>query len=306
MASVTARAPAKVNLALSVGAPGDDGYHALATVFHAVSLVDEVVATTTEAGSGPTVDVEGDGAADVPDGADNLAVRAALLLAQRAGVDPDVHLLIRKSIPVAAGMAGGSADAAASLVACDALWSAGLERAELDDLAQQLGSDVPFALLGGTAVGVGRGERLTPALARGRFEWVFAVADQGLATPSVYAELDRLREGRVLAEPRVEDAVMSALRSGRPTALGEALCNDLQPAAVSLRPDLMRVLEAGEEYGALGSVVSGSGPTVALLARDAEHAIDLAVALTASGVCRTVKRAHGPVPGARLVDGARP
>jgi 4-diphosphocytidyl-2-C-methyl-D-erythritol kinase len=305
MPSVTARAPAKVNLALAVGAPGPDGYHALATVFHAVSLVDDVVATATDAGSGPAVDVEGDGAGDVPDGTDNLAVRAAVAVAERCGVDPDVHLLIRKSIPVAAGLAGGSADAAAALVACDALWSGGLERDELAELALSLGSDVPFALLGGTAVGVGRGERLTPALARGRFEWVFAVADEGLATPTVYAELDRIRRGRVLPEPRVDDAVMSALRSGRPAALGEALCNDLQAAAVSLRPGLMRVLEAAEEYGALGSVVSGSGPTIALLARDAEHAIDLAVSLTASGVCRTVKRAHGPVPGARLVDGGR-
>jgi 4-diphosphocytidyl-2-C-methyl-D-erythritol kinase len=224
-------------------------------------------------------------------------------VAQRVAVAPEVHLLIRKAIPVAAGLAGGSADAAAALVACDALWNAGLDRAELAELGAGLGSDVPFALLGGTAVGLGRGERLTPALARGRFEWVFAVADEGLATTDVYAELDRIRKDRVMAEPRVDDAVMSALRSGRPAALGEALCNDLQPAAVSLRPGLMRVLEAGEEYGALGSVVSGSGPTVALLARDAEHAIDLAVALTASGVCRTVKRAYGPVPGARLVDG---
>jgi 4-diphosphocytidyl-2-C-methyl-D-erythritol kinase len=302
MPSVTSRAPAKVNLALSVGAPDEEGFHVLATIFHAVSLVDEVVATAMTAGTGPRIDVEGEGAAELPDGDDNLAVRAARAVAERAGIAPDVHLLIRKAIPVAAGLAGGSADAAAALVACDALWSAGLDRTELAELAAQLGSDVPFALLGGTAVGLGRGERLTPALARGRFEWVFAVADEGLATPSVYAELDRLREERVLAEPRVNDAVMSALRSGRAAALGEALCNDLQPAALSLRPAIMRVLEAAEEYGALGSVVCGSGPTVALLARDAEHAIDLAVSLTASDVCRTVKRAHGPVPGARILD----
>ena len=302
MPSVTSRAPAKVNLALAVGAPDEDGVHVLATIFHAVSLVDEVVATAMAAGTGPRIDVEGEGAAELPDGDDNLAVRAARAVAERAGIAPDVHLLIRKAIPVAAGLAGGSADAAAALVACDTLWSAGLDRTELAELAAQLGSDVPFALLGGTAVGLGRGERLTPALARGRFEWVFAVADEGLATPSVYAELDRLREERVLAEPRVNDAVMSALRSGRAAALGEALCNDLQPAALSLRPNIMRVLEAAEEYGALGSVVCGSGPTVALLARDAEHAIDLAVSLTASDVCRTVKRAHGPVPGARVLD----
>jgi 4-diphosphocytidyl-2-C-methyl-D-erythritol kinase len=201
-------------------------------------------------------------------------------------------------------MAGGSADAAGALLACDALWGTGLDRAGLHELAAGLGSDVPFALIGGTAIGLGRGERLTPALARGTFQWVFAVAEGGLSTPAVYAECDRLREGRVLPEPRVSDALMSALRSGDAAALGQAMTNDLQPAACSLSPGLQRTLDVGAESGALGSLVSGSGPTCAFLARDQEHALDLAIALSAGGVCRAIKRAHGPVPGARVVESA--
>jgi 4-diphosphocytidyl-2-C-methyl-D-erythritol kinase len=300
MSPVSAVAPAKLNLALAVGTPRSDGFHDVATVYHAVSLYDEVVAS---AGEGLTVTIEGakgvpvDG---VPLDRSNLAAQAARLLAHETGQDPDVHLHIRKGIPVAGGMAGGSADAAAALVACDALWGTALPRAELLALAGRLGSDVPFAIVGGTALGVGRGEQLTPALARGRFEWVFAVADGGLSTPQVYAETDRLREGRVLPEPRVPDEMMAALRSGDAIALGEAMANDLQPAAVSLRPSLMRTLEVGDDVEALGSIVSGSGPTVAFLARDKEHSLDIAVALSASGTCRSVKRAHGPVSGARL------
>jgi 4-diphosphocytidyl-2-C-methyl-D-erythritol kinase len=301
--AVTVRVPAKVNLQLAVGARRSDGFHDLATVFHAVSLYDEV--TASPAGDrGLRVSVEGEHAADVPLGEENLAARAARLLAERAGVQPAVHLHVRKGIPVSGGMAGGSADAAAALVACDVLWGTGLDRGGLRELAAQLGSDVPFALVGGTAIGLGRGDRLMPALARGHFEWVFAVADGGLSTPAVYAECDRLRAGRVLPEPRVSENLMAALRAGDPVALGRALRNDLQPAACNLRPQLRMTLEVAQEYRALGSIVSGSGPTVALLARDAEHALDLAVALTASGACRTVKRAHGPVHGARVIDPA--
>ena len=223
----------------------------------------------------------------------------------RAGVAEGVHLHIHKGIPVAGGMAGGSADAAATLLACDALWGAGLSREELGELAAELGSDVPFALFGGTAIGTGRGERLTPALARGEHQWVVGLSDFGLSTPTVYAELDRLREGRILPEPHVPDRLMKALRSGDSEALGKAMANDLQPAACSLAPNLTAALAVGRDYGALGGVVSGSGPSVALLARDVEHALDLAVALTASGAVREVRRAHGPVPGARIVEPVR-
>ena len=299
MIPVTVRVPAKVNLQLAVGAPRHDGYHEVASVYQAVGLFDEVTALP---GDGLTVSVEGDEADGVPVDETNLAMRAARLLAEHAGVEPRAHLHIHKAIPVAGGMAGGSADAAGALVALAQLWQVGLERAELQGMAAQLGSDVPFALMGHTAIGLGRGERLTPALARGRFHWVFAIADGGLATPAVYAELDRLRGDAVQVEPRVPDSLMTALRSGDPRELGRALGNDLQRAAVSLRPQLTMTLDVGEEYGALGALVSGSGPTCAFLARDEDHAVDLTVALAGSGTCRTVRHAVGPVSGARVVD----
>lgn len=302
MSPVTARAAAKINLVLAVGAPRADGYHELATVFHAVSLYDEVTASDGDRLRVTVATDEGVDASTVPTNRSNLAAQAAIALAKHLRRRADVHLHIRKAIPVAGGMAGGSADAAAALVACDALWHGGLSRSELGEVARHLGSDVSFSLLGGTAVGRGRGEDLTPALARGRFEWVLAVAEEGLSTPEVYAECDRLRRDRVLPEPAIGDDVMAALRAGSPVALGRALHNDLQPAACNLRPELERALEVGEEYGALGSIVSGSGPTVAFLASDVEHALDLAAAVSASGVCSYVERAHGPVVGARVVE----
>lgn len=221
-----------------------------------------------------------------------------------AGVGP-VHIHIAKEIPVAAGMAGGSADAAAALVACDALWRLGTDRGVLDELAAQLGSDVNFALTGGTAIGSGRGERVAPVLGRGRYHWVLVVSDQGLSTPSVFAECDRLRAQRGesdIPDPEPSPTMMAALRSGDPRQLGEALRNDLQEAALSLRPDLQEVLDAGLEYGALGGLVSGSGPTLAFLVDGTEGALDLAVALTASGVATDVKRAIGPAHGAHVLS----
>jgi len=297
---VTARAPAKINLELAVGAPRPDGFHELATVFHAVSLYDDVTAVPADL---VTVTVEGPQADLVPLDATNLAVRAALLLSRRAGIDEGVHLHIRKGVPVAGGMAGGSADAAAALVACDALWHTGLSRDELAGLAAELGSDVPFSLHGGTAIGTGRGENLTPALAQGLYHWVVALSDGQLSTPAVYAETDRLRAGHVLPQPRVSDALMQALRAGDADALGAALSNDLQPAALSLAPKLERTLAVGADAGALGGLVSGSGPTVAFLVSGPESAMDVSVALTASGVAADVRRAHGPVPGARIIEG---
>ncbi|MDQ1286534.1 MAG: 4-(cytidine 5-diphospho)-2-C-methyl-D-erythritol kinase [Actinomycetota bacterium] len=298
---VTVRVPAKINLELSVGGPRPDGFHELATVFHAVSLFDEVTAFPSDQVG---VSVAGPQADLVPDDASNLAVRAALLLARHTGVTDGVHLHIRKGIPVAGGMAGGSADAAGALLACDALWRTGLSRDDLRVLAADLGSDVPFGLLGGTAIGTGRGERLTPALARGSFHWVVALSAGGLATPAVYREIDRLRAGRVLPEPRVSDRLMQALRSGDARALGAALSNDLQPAALSLDPHLDRTLAVGLDSGALGGLVSGSGPTVVFLVEGQEQALDLSVALAATGVAADVRRAHGPVPGAKVVDGS--
>ncbi|MCW2946639.1 MAG: 4-diphosphocytidyl-2C-methyl-D-erythritolkinase [Actinoallomurus sp.] len=295
---MTVRVPAKVNLQLSVGPVRDDGYHDLVNVFHAVSLFDEV--TAEPAGD---LRISVDGPDGVPTGPDNLAARAATLLARHIGVEPNVALHIRKDIPVAGGMAGGSADAAAALLACDALWDARLDRGALLELAAQLGSDVPFALLGGTAVGLGRGERLTAVEVTGEFHWVFGYADGGLSTPAVYAECDRLRAAgeEPIAWPLVSDDLMTALKTGDAGALGRALRNDLQPAALSLRPSLGDALAAGCDLGALGSIVSGSGPTCAFLAESAGHAADLTGALTGTGRFAVVRSAHGPVPGATVI-----
>ncbi len=300
---VSVRAPAKLNLQLSVGAPGPDGYHELATVFHAVGLYDEL--TATEHADGIRVTVEGTQAGLVPTDGSNLAVRAARLLAARTGVAAAVDLRIRKEIPVAGGMAGGSADAAAALVACDLLWRTGLSREDLHELSADLGADVPFALMGGTAIGTGRGDVLTPALARGELHWVLAVSSEQLSTPAVYAECDRLRGRRAVIEPRVSDRMMQGLRRGDAALIGAELVNDLQPAALSLCPSLIETLAVGDDYGALGSVVSGSGPTVAFLVSDAERALDLAVALTASGTCEQVLRVSGPAHGVRSLDPPR-
>lgn len=298
-ASVTVRVPAKVNLQLSVGPLRADGFHELVTVFAAVNLCDEVVVRESTK-PGVHLTLSGEGAEGLPTGPDNLAHRAALDIAARLEVDPAIEIHIHKAIPVAGGMAGGSADAAATLVACDALWRGGLRREELAELAATLGSDVPFSLHGGIAIGTGRGEQLTPVLSRGTFSWVFALAESGLSTPAVYGECDRLRQGRTVKDPYVSDLLLQALAAGDPVLLGKALHNDLQAAALSLRPALGQLLAAGDDFGALGGIVSGSGPTCAFLARDEEHALDLAVALTSTGLCRSVRRAQGPVPGARV------
>ena len=291
------RAPAKLNLHLAVGQRRPDGYHDLTTVFHAVGLFDEVVLTRS---TSPAVSVAG--ADGVPTDETNLAVRAVRLLAERTDHDPSLSVHLDKGIPVAGGCAGGSADAAAALIGADAMWGTGLSRDELTALAAELGSDVPFALHGGTALGTGRGERLTPVLERGSFAWVLALSEAGLSTPAVYAECDRQRESGPVGVAPDATALLSALRVGDPVALGRALTNDLQPAALALAPRLRAVLDAGRELGALGAVVSGSGPTVALLARDDAAAATLTAALTARGVCDAVRRADGPVGGARVID----
>lgn len=300
--SVKVRVPAKVNLQLSVGPVRVDGYHEVVSVFHAVNIFDEVTACDGVPGAGIVLRVDGEGAEKLPANEDNLAWQAAKVLADYADVALDVELHVNKSIPIAGGMAGGSADAAATLLACDALWRIGLGREELDILAGRLGADVTFALHGGTAIGTGKGENITPALISGQFHWVFATSDNGLSTPAVYAECDRLREGRDIGLPEVCEKLMAGLRRGDPAAVGAALCNDLQSAAISLRPSLELVLETGLSYGALGGIVSGSGPTCAFLARDYEHSLDIAAALSASGLCDSVRHASGPVHGARVVE----
>jgi 4-diphosphocytidyl-2-C-methyl-D-erythritol kinase len=305
-AAITARVPAKINLQLAVGPARADGYHSLVTVFHAVSLFDEVTVLPADETS---LSVSGEDAAAVPADQSNLAWQAALALAKAAELrDPGVEIRIRKRIPAAAGLAGGSGDAAATLVACNELWRTGLSAAELAEIGAGLGSDVPFSLIGGTAVGRGRGEQLTPALAAGTYHWALAFGSEGLSTPQVYATCDRLRAARAASghqpapgEPKLSHPLMTALRSGDPARVGPLLSNDLQPAALSLRPGLRRTLTAGREHGALGAIVSGSGPTCAFLAKSAAHARDIAVGLTGAGVCRAVARASGPAPGASVV-----
>nr|WSX51503.1 4-(cytidine 5'-diphospho)-2-C-methyl-D-erythritol kinase [Streptomyces sp. NBC_00974] len=298
--SVTVRVPAKVNVQLGVGAARPDGFHDLASVFLAVSLYDEV--TATPSGS-LTVTCEGRGADQVPLDRTNLAARAAQMLADRAGLTPAVHLHIAKNIPVAGGMAGGSADGAAALLACDRLWGLDTPREDLLALCAELGSDVPFSLAGGAALGTGRGEILTP-VAAGTFHWVFAVADGGLSTPAVFREFDRLAEGCEIPVPQASPDLLAALASGDPDALAATLANDLQPAALSLRPSLAGTLAAGTDAGALAALVSGSGPTTAFLVRDAESAAKVAAALEASGTCRSTHTATGPAPGATVLPGA--
>lgn len=299
--SVTVRVPAKVNLQLSVGPREANGYHNLVSVFQAVSIFDDVTITKSHAGSGVTISITGEQTYGVPEDGSNLAVKAAQLIGEKFDLDVDVHIEVKKSIPVAGGMAGGSADAAATLVAMDALYKLDATREELLELGSQLGSDVPFMIAGGTAVGTGRGDQLTAALSRGTYHWVFALSTVGLSTPAVYTECDRMRAELEVAEPKVSDSLMQALLSGDPALVGKSLSNDLQNPACSLRPALSLVLEVGRDYGALGAIVSGSGPTVAFLVADEEAGLDLAVALTASGVVGSVARATGPVHGARVI-----
>jgi 4-diphosphocytidyl-2-C-methyl-D-erythritol kinase len=301
--SVTARAPGKVNIQLAVGAVRDDGYHPLASIFHAVGLSEEVTVRAGDPGTGIVIDeVSGPQADEVPRDGTNLVWRAAQRLADELGRPaPDVGISIAKGVPVAGGMAGGSADCAAALVALNELWGAPLDRDELAGVGLDLGSDVPFSLLGGTALGLGRGERLSPIPVRGTFHWVFATAPQGLSTPVVYGTFDRLVEGRVVPEPTADEAVVSALVTGDATALGRALHNDLQEPALSLRPTLRDVLDAGLGAGALGGMVSGSGPTTAFLAADQASAAGIATVLAGLAEVRSTHVTTGPAPGARVV-----
>ncbi|MBL7254755.1 4-(cytidine 5'-diphospho)-2-C-methyl-D-erythritol kinase [Paractinoplanes lichenicola] len=296
---VRVRVPAKINLHLGVGPLREDGFHELNTVYHAISLFDEI---TARAGDTLTLTMEGEGTGTLALDESNLIIRAARALAARARVPAYARLHLRKTIPLAGGLAGGSADAAATLLACDLLWGTGLTREELAEVGATLGSDVPFLLHGGTALGTGHGEAISPILARPTtWHWVVAIADGGLSTPEVYRKLDELRDGswppKALGDA---DELMAALRQRDPEVLGAALGNDLQPAALALRPELADVLKCGSEAGAVTGLVSGSGPTCVFLATDAAHAGRVAAGLNAAGVCREAVTARGPMPGARV------
>ena len=305
--TVRVEAPGKVNLFLSAGAPGADGYHPLTTVFQAVRLIETVTARSQSHAARGSITLSLEEDAAVPTDSSNLAVRAARLLAETTGVTDGVDLTIRKRVPVAGGMAGGSADAAATLTACNTLWGTDLGPDELRDLAARLGADVPFPLLGATAVGHGRGDRLTPLMTRGRYLWVLAFAARGgLSTPAVFGRFDELAaaspsEGAGAAPVDVPEEMTAALRVGDARALAAALHNDLQEAAVSLRPELAEVIGVAEGAGALRAIVSGSGPTVAALVPDATSATRVVRALTASTLVGQTVRVDAPVAGARVV-----
>lgn len=328
---VRVRVPAKINLRLSVGAPRADGFHPLDTVYQAISLYDEI---TIRPADRLRLTLDGVGADTLPTDGGNLAVRAATLLADRLGVPPNVAIHLHKRIPLAGGLAGGSADAAAVLVGCDALWGGGHDPAALAVLAADLGSDVPFLVIGGTARGTGRGELVEPVPAAGPWHWVVAAADGGLSTPRVYGQLDVLRAAgaappAAIAPERdaaasygdstgsvrdgtaaeatgdtpspVPDRLLAALRSDDPADLAAALANDLQPASIALRPALRRTLDAGLAAGALAAMVSGSGPSCLCLAADAADAARIAAELTERGVCSAAHVAVGPVAGATVL-----
>ncbi len=298
--SVTLKVPAKINLQLSVGPLKSDGYHELATVFQAVSLYDEVKISKAASGSGITLKISG--AKDLPTDSTNLAWKAAEIMANRFGCGTDLEIQIKKEIPVAGGMAGGSANAAAVLIGMDALFDLKIARSELMAIGATLGADVPFAIMGNVAIGRGHGDQLNSVLSRGNYLWVLAFSNQGLSTPAVYKECDRLRAGMNIANPTINDSLLQALASGDAKLLGKSLVNDLQAAACSLKPSLRLILDVGNEYGALGSIVSGSGPTVAFLVSDQDHALDLTVALSGSGVVSNAISVNAPVSGAKIIE----
>lgn len=292
--------PAKVNLCLAVGATDADGYHELATVFQALSLFDDLEASRAKPGEF-RLTFRGEGAAFLPTDGQNLAVRAARALAHRFDVaDAGVEMQIRKRIPVAGGMAGGSADAAAVLVACNHLWGCGATDAELAELGATLGADVPFALLGGTALGSGRGEVVEPIATPGSYHWALALSHTGLSTPAVFRQFDAMNPEARPTE--VDRDLLDGLAAGDLEKVGASLRNDLQEAALSLHPTLAATLDMGRDAGALGALVSGSGPTCAFLARDQEHARRIGDALAVFSGVRAVRAAHGPVPGAQVVE----
>ena len=293
------RVPAKVNLTLNVGATDNGGYHALGTLFQAVSLFDDLVARPAEAGVF-RVSFRGEGASGLPVDDTNLVVRAARLLAETCGTgNLGAEIRVYKRIPVAGGMAGGSADAAATLVACNRLWGMGLDTGQLHALAARLGADVPFLLHGGTAVGTGRGEKLRSVPARGSFQWVLALSHHGLSTPAVFREFDRISAPQ---PTDIDSGLLEALADGDARRVGALLRNDLQRAAFNLQPELADVLAMGREAGAIGALVSGSGPTIAFLAGTKAVADAISDRLVLSSRVRAVRRVHGPVLGARIVN----
>lgn len=298
--SITVRAAAKINLHLGVGRAREDGFHPLDTVYQAIGIHDDLTLTEADVLTIETLVADHIDSAAVPGGADNIVLRAARLLAEHAGRPATGAFGVRKDIPVAGGMAGGSADAAAALVACDRLWDLHTPDEVLLALAAELGSDIPFSLVGGTARGVGRGELVTPVADHGAWWWVAAPSTEGLSTPAVYRHFDTMRP-EAPEVPAPADALLAALATGEPLRLARALHNDLQEPAIDLRPELGDLITLGESEGALRGMVSGSGPTVVFLCESAEGARATALGLAGSGH-DAVLTATGPVAGAHVVS----
>ena len=315
MREVTASAPGKVNLVLRVGARTADGYHPLATVFEALDLRETVTVRTTRT-PGTTVET----VAHLPGGGidratgelmravpprSHLAVRAARAMQRLAAAGPwastaaGLAIRVDKRVPVAGGMAGGSADAAATLVACNELWGLGLGPGQLERIGRALGADVPACLTGGIALGTGRGDRMAPLECPGtHHHWVIALAHEGLSTADVFAEFDRAAQGTAVPAAPTDEELADL--TGPARLAGPRLVNDLTAAALSLRPELGGTLRAARAAGALAAVVSGSGPTVAALASSADHADEIAERLAAAPAVARVLTTMGPAPGARV------
>ncbi|WP_260620037.1 4-(cytidine 5'-diphospho)-2-C-methyl-D-erythritol kinase [Corynebacterium anserum] len=343
--SVGAVAHGKVNLHLGVSDLRDDGYHDLTTVFQSVALQEKVRLTEVASEEEATVTVTGHDAHLVPTDPSNLAVRAVEAvrslvkarmkegscgdnspgeidrseLASHKMTEQDVPWVaihIEKGVPVAGGMAGGSADAAAALVAAVEFYCERHPRTshvptptmeEQYGIAASLGADVPFCVLGGTALGLGRGDELVTVMAHGTFHWALATDKRGLSTPKVFAQLDKQRAAAASGErPDIRagstDALMRALVSGDAEQLAPTLVNDLQAPAISLMPTLRETLRAAKEAGALAAIVSGSGPTIAMLCRDADHALDVATAVSVAGKASATITASSPAGPARILE----
>lgn len=299
---VVVRAPGKINLSLGVGAVDDRGYHALATVFQAVDLYETITATRADALS---LEITSEVPGEIPLDATNLALRAAELLRAELGLDAGAALHVHKQVPIAGGMGGGSADAAAVLVALDRLWELGLGSERLRRLGARLGADVPFAMLGHTALGRGNGGDLTTVLTHGEWTWLLAVPGGHLSTPAVFRTFDEIvaRTGRTPAlRPSVDERQLQALSSGNIALLAETLQNDLQVAAFALHPGLEPVVEAAEQLGAPAALVSGSGPTIAVLVEDEAQARSIAAGLMRESLVQSCLVARGSAPGASVLE----
>ncbi|WP_394215910.1 4-(cytidine 5'-diphospho)-2-C-methyl-D-erythritol kinase [Brachybacterium vulturis] len=299
---VVVRAPGKINLSLGVGAVDDRGYHALATVFQAVDIYETVSATRADELS---LEVHSEVPGEIPLDESNLALRAAELLRTEFDLRDGAALHIHKQVPIAGGMGGGSADAAATLVALDRLWGLGLGSEGLRQLGSRLGADVPFAMLGHTALGRGNGADLTTVLTHGEWTWLLAVPGGHLSTPAVFRRFEEIATGGgrpPVTHPTVDERQLQALSGGNLELLADTLHNDLQAAAFSLHPGLEPVVEAAEQHGALAALVSGSGPTVAVLVEDEAQARSIAAGLMSESLVESCLVARGSAAGASVLE----